>query len=428
MLIFLLAYIPSAFAFGLGDLVGATIQIGAKLGGAVIGKTIDSAKDAMRDPEAEAAEKREDERKMLETFAKAQREIEDREGLTPLQRERFSMALVRQYEQMNAFRQFVEAAEARQRAERDNLFTAGGLLGVATEAVRTSPSFAIAQADMMVKAGIPQAQGRAAIAGADAIYGASSGQKQIQAALTNGAVDAAKIAVTQPLQAVTSVEVIPPPAVHDASGAQSATIQVDASIIQPPAVRDDAFAQDRGKHIQVEFVGSPVLTQKLQSALARLGYTLSDPVGKPDVIYRIEGEFVIQETRRHKGLSLGAGKILEAVEEIAPPEEKLAGKIGLGVSKLFLGLAAAQGKSVPENVTPPDQVMFKQDLLLVIARQADGEREARVSVIKRAEQGKIQARSLAQEAATELFERLGLKIDGMVAAENAIALSETADK
>lgn len=420
----LLGQMPMASAFGLGDLVGVAIQAGAKLGGAAVDSVVDSAKDALRDPEAEAAKKREEERKVIEAFERAKGAIEDNAGLSPLQKERQILTLTRQYEQMQVFQRYAQEAEVQRRAERDMLFTVSGLAGVAADAAMSSPSMVMARADAMVKAGIPQAQGRAAITGAEALVRTGIPQAQGRAAIAGAEAiagtpsrpqigqevlakvgDVARNIQNQPANGPSTsmtVSDIKPNAV-DVPLSDTPALGPQSTEAAPAMEKTDAFASDRGRTLYVEFVGSQTLTGELRRSLLAKGYSMAEKPDQAMVNYRIEGEFVVSGTKQYSGMRLDVGGILEnPQQEIPLPEQKLSGKLGLGVSRLLFGLASAQGSNVPKEIAPRDQTTFKQEVLLVLARMAEGERETRIAVVKQTEQGALQALALAQDAVADL--------------------------
>ncbi|PJF46097.1 MAG: hypothetical protein CUN48_15530, partial [Candidatus Thermofonsia Clade 3 bacterium] len=136
----------NAYAFGIGDIVSIGIQAGSKIVGAAVDAGLEKVKESMRDPEAEAREKAEQERKIAEAFQKQVDEIEAKPGLRPIDREKLVLTLRRQQEWAKQIQAFVEQAEARQKAERDKIFTASGFLGVVGEAALNTPSMVIARA------------------------------------------------------------------------------------------------------------------------------------------------------------------------------------------------------------------------------------------------------------------------------------------
>lgn len=405
--------IQPAHALGLGGFWGVVIDAGAKLGGAAVDMAVDGVKDALRDPDAEAAKKREEERKVAEAFTKAQQEIDGRKDLTPLQRERLSLSLVKQYQQVQHFQRFVEEAEARQKAERDKLFTTAGLLGLATDAAANvaSTRVAMAQADAMVKAGIPQAQARESIAQADAKVAAGIPQRQAKAALEK--VDEAMRAGV-PQQAL--VEETSPANRQVTLPEAVATVPAGRGpVTTMPAPGVDAFIPDRGKRLHVEFIGSPSLTAFVRQVLAERGHTLVEQADQAEVAYRIEGEFAVPENKQYDGISMDIGRFLESPQPVKSPEKKLMGSITGGLKKFLLVASVAQGANVPAEAVPRDINEHKQELLLVIARQPLEGAETRVSAVKTASAKEMQATSLAREAMADLFSRVGLPVPPQVA-------------
>lgn len=395
----------SAVAAGLGDLVNIGLQVGSKLGGAAI----DKVKDSLRDPAEEEAKKREEERRIAEAFQKAQLEIESRSDLTPLQRERQSITLARQYEQVQAFSRFREEAEARQRDRRDQLFTTAGLLGVTAEAVASSPSLALDRAEAMARAGTHKAQTRDVLAQADVMSKAG-----VHKAQTREVLDQAEAMARAGTHKAQTREVLAQADAMTKSGiprqqAREALAQVNnvPSKGQPPASSNDAFTPDLGKRVYVEFVGSPSLTAQVRKALVARGHTVVNQQSDAEVGYRIEGEFIVPETKQFGPIALNAGELLEHPRPINPPEHKLSGSVQLNVARAIGFLGELQGKK-SSDAMPREQTAHKQEVLLVIARQPVNAKESRVSMMKNAEGENIQALLLTQEALSELFERIGL--------------------
>ncbi|MCX8013991.1 MAG: hypothetical protein N3A02_06845, partial [Rectinema sp.] len=125
----------NAQAFGLADIVGAGIRLGGELVGAAAGKAVDAVKESMRDPEEEARKKAEEERKLAEQLQKQIDKIEATPNLRPIDREKLVLQMKESYQAVKEMQAFIEKAEARQRAERDKIFTAEGFLGAVGSAV-----------------------------------------------------------------------------------------------------------------------------------------------------------------------------------------------------------------------------------------------------------------------------------------------------
>ncbi|OQW87674.1 MAG: hypothetical protein BWK72_12225 [Rhodoferax ferrireducens] len=406
----------NASAFGIGDIVSIGVQAGGKLIGAAVDVGMDKVKDAMTDPEAEAAKKKAQEQKQAEGYRKALAEIEARHDLSPLQREKLTVAFKKQYAQVQQFQQFVQAAEARQKAQRDQIFTGAGLLGVVGDAALSTPSMAMAkadvmsrsptmraqintsihQADMLNASGIPQAQARMAIAQTDAIV-----KNGLLPAETKGAAQLAEVAASVDITA--AMQLTEQPVAMEVT-----TTAVPSEPVVAPQPKD-AFSPDVGKKIYLEFVGSVPHTQALKSILTDHGYSVVDNKSDADVAYLIEGEYAIPENKQHKGLSLSIGPILDDPSKpIEKPETKMTGSIGLGLNKLFIAMTQAQGANVPPAALPKESNGFHQQVLLVTARQPKDGAETRFSVVKEVESAEIEGRSLAQAATHDMLDRLGL--------------------
>jgi hypothetical protein len=74
----------------------------------------------------------------------------------------------------------------------------------------------------------------------------------------------------------------------------------------------------------------------------------------------------------------------------------------------MLGLAAAQGAQVPANAAPVEQTTFRQEVLVVIARQPKAGKEKRFSVLKTMEAQELRGAVMSREAVEELLKSLGL--------------------
>lgn len=426
----------NAHAFGIGDIVNIGIQAGGELVRAAGGKAVDAIKESMRDPEAEARKKEEQERKLAEQMQKQIDEIEQKPNLRPIERERLVLKLKQAWQASKEMQAFIERAEAQRKAERDKLFTLGGIAEAVGRAALSSPSMAIAQADLMTKdpiwraqqrlnneaifrqadaqvaAGIPQAKARLALAQADVLQ--KTGVQQA------GAEAVIRVAEEMAQQGVNKEDA---EKVADAAGqasvearnADSTAAQNTSAApgdAQPGAASDhaagDAFSPDLGRKLYVEFVGSPKETQRLRELLAGRGHVIVDRKDDADVAYLIEGEYAIPETKQHQGVTVGVGELLEdPTKPIAPPEKKLMGSIGAGISKFFLAAAAAQGQPVPMDAMPKDGV-FRQEVLLVIARQPKDGKETRASVVQTVDSATIEAAKLSKVAKDDLYTSLGI--------------------
>lgn len=430
----------NAHAFGLNDLISIGIQAGGELVRAAGGKAVDAIKESMRDPEAEAREKAEKERQIVEAFQKQVDEIEAQPGLRPIDRERLILTLRKQQQWAKQMQAFAEQAEARQKAERDKIFTASGFLGVVGNAVLNTPSMVVARADAMTKnplwraeqrarteavlaqadaqvaAGIPQAQSRAILAQADLLQKSGLDEAGTKA-LMDTAETMAKAGVTR-----AGIETVS----EGAANAKDAVQQVAAAPVEAgqtiPGTTDpgsgaiaspkDAFMPDLGRKLYVEFVGSQAETELLRNRLQAMGHTLVARREEAEVAYLVEGEYAVPETKRYAGITLNLGELLDAPDKPIPaPEKNLSGTLASGVSKFFLVMAAAQGQNIPAGAAPKEGV-YRQEALLVIARQPKDGKETRFSVVKSAESADLVGAKMAAQARDELYAALGVEENG----------------
>src|SRR5690606_26544438 len=108
----------------------------------------------------------------------------------------------------------------------------------------------------------------------------------------------------------------------------------------------DAFMPDLGRRLYVEFVGSPTETAHLRNRLQAMGHTLAASREEAEVVYLVEGEYAIPETKRYEGVTMNLGELLNAPDKPIPaPEKKLSGTLASGVSKFMLVMASAQDQN-----------------------------------------------------------------------------------
>lgn len=419
-----------AHAFGVGDLIGIGLRAGAELAGAAVSKAVDSVKESMRDPEAEAKAKAEQERKLAEAFQKQVEQIEAERNLRPIDRERLILKLRRQQQWAQQVQAMAEAAEARQKAERDKIFTTSGFLGVVADATMSSPSAVVAQAKLMtenplwraqqrlnneiifaqanaqVAAGIPQAKAKVVLAQADMLQ-----QTGAQKAATQAVVEAAKEmaqAGTDINEAAVAIESASDAADVARPRLERSTVTSESTAAAVQA-EPNAFTPDLGRRIFIEFVGSSEETSKLRQRLAANGHRVVETKEDADVVYIVEGEFSIPETKNHEGMTLAFGNLLQSPDRaIEPPAKKITGTLSQGLSRFLLGAAAAQGQPAPAGAVQKSGG-YQQEALLVIARQPKDGKETRHSVFKSANSESIMAATLAQELVGELYVALGIE-------------------
>lgn len=421
-----------AHAFGIVDNVSAGLQVGAKVVGAAVDAGIDKVKESMRDPEEEARKKAEEERKIAAAFQKQVEQIEARTDLRPIDKEKLILALREQQEWARQMQAFVEQAEARQKAERDKIFTTGGFLSVVGEAALNTPSMAMAraeamtrnplwrqeqrarnnavfaQADAQVKAGVPQAQARAVLAQADSLR-----QTDTDHAMLRMTTDAAQQTAQENAPAQEAAPQDMAQTIRDdlASGADGQIAAASPGIDKTPSAAgeaetatqpDDAFSPDLGKPIWIEFEDAPGETAKLRQRLQERGHTLAATKDEAEVVYLIQGEFSIPETKLHEGITKSLGGLLENPSQIIdPPAKKMSGAISAGIASFLLAASGA-------NAKVPAQQGYSQQALLVIARQPKGGKETRFAVKDKTQAESIEAASLAIKTRDRLYQALGV--------------------
>ena len=438
----------NAHAFGIGDIVNIGIQAGGELVRAAGGKAVDAIKESMRDPEAEARKKEEQERKLAEQMQKQIDEIEATPNLRPIDRERLVLALKKQYAASKEMQAFIERAEAQQKAERDKVLTLGGFAGAVGRAALNTPSVAMAQADIMTKdpvwraeqrmrneavfaqadaqvaSGIQQAKSRAVLAQADLIQKSGINEAGTKAvmntadAMTRAGVTKQEIE-TVAEAAASAKEAAPQGVTAPADAGQTRIDAAEAGSAAVSASSKDAFVPDLGRRLYVEFVGSPTETAHIRNRLQAMGHTLAASREEAEVVYLVEGEYTIPETKRYEGVTMNLGELLNAPDKpILAPEKKLSGTLASGVSKFMLVMASAQGQNVPVNALPKEGV-YPQEVLLVIARQPKNGKKTRFSVVKSVESADLVGAKLAAQARDDLYAALGLTEPGAGLPENA---------
>lgn len=369
----------NANAVGLGDLVGIGLQVGGK----VVGAGVDKVSDSMRDSEAEAAKKREQERQAAEVFKRVTDEIESKPGLRPIQREKLILTLKKHKQWADQMQSLSAQSEAKQREQRDKIFTTSGFLGVVGTAATNQ---AMVHATVDLAANDPNALKQI-------------GQAR-DAANTVSTANAASVAIADAKQTGN-------PSATGASAPVATTTLRAGGDPSAVAVTPDAFSLDLGKPIYVEFVGSPSRAERLKKMLSDRGHHVTDSKEQAEVSYLVEGEYWIPETKMHEGYSRDMGYLLEQHAELPIPEKKLSGSITRGIGVFMLTAAKANGSDVPD-VPANKSGVYEQRVLLVIARQPKVGKEARYSVLKEVESGTIDGAVMSKSAVGDMFDNLGL--------------------
>jgi len=415
-------FTTNVYAWGMADIIGVGIQAGGKLIGAGVGKIGDS----MRDPEAEAAQKREDERKAAEAFQKQAENIETTPNLRPIDREKLILSLQKQKQWAAQMQSLAEQSEASRKAERDKIFTTSGFLGVVGEAAinRVATNMAVENAAMLANNPLYRAQikaqNEAVYRKADVAVAAGIPQAKTKVALAQANM-AMKIGASGTVAAVAINS--QKTDTQESQGNPQFDNALQFKGDESPVITSskDAFAPDMNKAIFVEFVGSTSKTERLAGLLGNHGYRLGGTKEQADVIYVVEGEYSVPETKLYSGFAIDVGALMENPSMSLPvPEKKLSGSISLGLNKFMFAMARAEGQPLPDTATPQDGV-YKQQVLVVIARQPKGDKETRFSVLKNAESAELNGVKMAGSAVAELFDDLGLLDDDQTQSKGAIA-------
>lgn len=402
VVLFLVAVVSSAdaSAFGTNDLLSIGLRLGGKVVGAVVDAGVDKVRDALRDPEAEAAKQREEERRLVAQFQKQVAEIEAQPNLRPIDRERLILTLERLYTQSAQFQAFVQVAEARQREERDKIFSSAGLLDVVGEAVLATPSVTMARAEARARTGEIQTQEAMARMQVEAGGDSRAGQTMVGAAVIGIRAEQMRDQVAKGIEegraaALTS---------HGdevAAAVAEARVKAETSTL-PGQPRLDAFSPDVERRMFVEFIGSPSETANLRRTLEERGHRMVDRGEDAEVVYRIEGEYTLGATKTKGELTVDVGSLLETpAQPLVQPEKKRSLSSRLG--RFLFGMGAVQ---MPDNAT--GEGIPRQSLLLVAARIPVEGKETRTSIHRVDLSGSLTGAALSVVARDELYERLGL--------------------
>lgn len=395
-----------AHAF-LNELIGVGVEVGGKL----LGAGIDKVKDSMKDHEAEARRKEEEKAQQVKAFNEAVSRIEERTDLSPLQKERAVRQLHKQAEFANRIAALDQQAQAHRKAQRDRLFTPEGMLDtVGNAAVNAAATrIVLAKADAMVAAGIPQAQTRSVFGQVDdaSIIGAREKTQRVLA-LASAATAAASSMDRSSSDGEGTTHSQPPNEAGSVEPASTGAPSVVADSVVP-AVPVTAFTPDRDKMLALTFSGAPKAEAELRARLTALGHQLVEDTSLADVVYRIEGEYLVPEGRQYSGTKLGFGEILDAQTIDWKPERKIAGAIGTGVAKFMLALGKAQGAQIPKELEGGNPDHLKQEVLLVISREPKVGRPTRASFSKEVLSSDVQAVAMVLDTYTEMLIQLGVK-------------------
>lgn len=405
--------VQNAHAFGMGDVLSMGVNLGSKVVGAAVGAGVDKVKDAMRDPEAEAAKKKAEDQKVADKYQQALAEIESHREWSPLQRERGVMGVKKAFASVQQMQQFVQAAEASQKAQRDQIFTPSGLMGAVGQAALSTPSMAMAQADIMSKSPTMRSQINSSLQQADLQVAAGIPQAQAKAAiaLTDSVVDGiSKVALAGQLPSAVGSVNADAMSTQKLPGDAANTPPPDASALVSSAKTEstNAFSADLGKKIYLEFVGSARQTKALRDVLQARGHSVTERKNEAEISYLVEGEYVIAENKEHKGLNVSVAQLLDDPNKpMEKPDTKASGMVSAGFGKLVSVMAQAQGVNIPKAAASSG---YRQQLLLVAARQPKDGAESRFAVFKEVDSSSLEGVALAKNANAEMLDRLGVLV------------------
>jgi len=363
-----------ASAVGIADFVSAGINVIGKVGGAAIDK-------AMEDSPEEMESKRQKERIDREAkFHEAIAKIEARTDMTPLDKEKLTRQVSKTMGMAETISNFAAQQELNRRAQRDQMFTAGGMAGVVGDAALSTPSAIMARADIAVKTGAPQAESRRAIAGANDLMKTGRPQAQsraaVEAAMTGGAVRPTVADVQlggSPEDRAKVNEGVANIIAQHQGEIDKAKAEIEAAkpkeLLSEPEPTNLA-SLDKGRKIYVEFVGGKKLTELLQLVFKDSGHTVVASAAEAEVLYQFDGEYAISPEGRRDGLIERVGAYSDNTHPLEAPKEQSSMKNAVGGF-----LASMAGLQVR-----PTSGIYRQAVLMVVNRHFDG-KDARVSAI-----------------------------------------------
>ena len=394
----------SASAVGIGDFISAGINVIGKVGGAAIDK-------AMEDSPEEMERKRQKEQIDREAkFHEAVAKIESRSDITPLDKERLTRQMSKTMGVAETISNLAAQQEMNRRAQRDQMFTAGGMAGVVGDAALSTPSAIMARADLAVKTGAPQAESRRAIAGANELMKTGLPQAQsraaVEAAMTGGAVrpsvNANGIQLGGTPEDRASVgEAIQNAIAQHQGELDKAKAEVEAAkpkeLLSEPEPTN-LSSLDKGRKVYVEFVGGKKLTEQLQLAFRNSGHTVVASAAEAEVVYQFDAEYFVSPEGHRDGLNKRVGPYSDNPQPLEEPKVQSSMKNAVG------GFLASMA-GIP--VKQPTSSTYRQSVLMVANRHFNGQ-DARVSAIAAEESGMLEPDMLIKEALQEIIKTVGV--------------------
>lgn len=397
-----------AFAVGIADFVSAGINVVGKVGGAMIDKAMeDSPEEMERKRQKDAVDR---EAKFNEAIAK----IEARQDISPLDKEKLTRQISKTFGMAETFGNLAAQQEMQRRAQRDQMFTAGGMAGVVGNAALSTPSAVMARADLMVKTGVPQAQSRAAIDGANILMKTGQPQAQSRAAvnaatntMNGGAVPSQGIGDVQlggTPENKAKVEASLANAMSQHQGEiEKAKADIESAkpkelLTVPEAV--NLTSLDKGRKVYVEFAGSKRLTERLQLAFKGSGFEVVGSAAEADSVYQFDGEYNVGAEATREGVSLQAGAFVDSPHPIELTKKGASVKNMVGGFILTMG-----GRPVPQQ---QDSGVYRQAVLFVANRRAEG-KDIRVSVLNKDVSYEMRPEAMIDGALLDLMDSVGIR-------------------
>jgi len=412
MMALLLTQATPSYAF---DLIGGLVSAGTNAVGS-IGKAAYN-KITEDSPEEAAAKQRKVEANAIAAFKKIQTEIEERPGLTPLQREHAQIALNSQQQVAMGYLAAQTERDKAQREANDRALSGAGIMGTVGSSLADGVVVAVSPDNPMNMSDKELiSRGRAITQSAQPAMDAAAQQSALGTSSNSIPLSVAKDAMTMDQRAVTMDKFEQQTGIDEYRKLQQemATREVDYTVTK---TGDTSFmlSQDKGRKVYAEFLGSQKLTAEIQAALRKFEFNVVDKADDADVQYQFQGDYALAETHGYTGTKGNAGEIFEG-KVVSAPEKKSQSQVA-SIARGFLGaLAGIKMQAQIEDET------FRQQTLIVINRHADG-KDVRVSSFVTGQSADIQATGMVNMALVNLYIKVGLP--GMDVSELDSAITGT---
>lgn len=396
VVVFAVSLPASSYAFDLiGGLLNAGVSAISNVGSAVYNKATEDS------PEESAAKRQKAEEAAELGRQKTLAEIESKAGLTPLQREHLRLSYEENYRISAAYMAGQEARDNARREANARALSGAGLAGTVGNSLVTGATVAVSPNNPRNMSDSQLiAQGRD-------IQRASQPNMDIAASAASGSTsgfDAAHRATiataATPEQRTATVDKFEQQSgIADVRQQQQIAVsrQMDYALKSTDAPVF-TFEQHKGAKVYAEFIGSSKLTADIQAALRTAGYNVVEQASKADVQYQFSGDYRLDETQSYAGVIEDAGAIYEGKAVVEPAKKSAVGSIARGLFGVVTGM----------NVSAPTNQTYKQQVLVVVNRHADG-KDVRSSVWVTGQSQEIQASGMVTMAIKDLFVKTGLR-------------------